>query len=64
MRTSDICSIFREKSGWHESALDMQAGWNVLLHVPMAFMQQESGFRSDALPPRRHVLGFVATRWA
>lgn len=56
---SNICSIFREKSGWHESALDMQERWNVPMYVPMAFMQQESSFRSDALPPRRYALGFI-----
>jgi hypothetical protein len=56
---NNICSIFREKSGWHDSALAMQERWNVPLHVPMAFMQQESSFRSDALPPRRYVLGFI-----
>lgn len=56
----NICSIFLEKSGWHESALDMQERWKVPLYVPMAFMQQESSFRSDALPPKRYLIGVIS----
>lgn len=57
--TDDVCSIFRAKSNWHSTALQMQKKWNMPLHVPMAIMYQESKFRRKAKPPRRYILGFI-----
>ena len=57
--TEDVCSIFRAKSGWHSTAVQMQEKWNLPLHVPMAIMYQESKFKRKAKPPRRYLLGFI-----
>ncbi|TLU66891.1 hypothetical protein FE810_05135 [Thalassotalea litorea] len=55
----NICEIFREHHHWYEGAKDMQDRWGVPIHVPMSMMYQESSFRSDALPPRDYLLGFI-----
>ncbi len=57
--TENLCEIFREKHDWYEGAKDMQERWGVPIHVPMSMMYQESSFRSDALPPRDYLLGFI-----
>lgn len=57
--TDDVCSIFRAKDKWHNSALQMQKKWNIPLHVPMAIIYYESKFRRKAKPPRRYILGFI-----
>ena len=55
----DVCSIFRAKKNWHQTALDVQNKWNVPLHVPMAIMYHESKFRRKAKPPRKYLLGII-----
>lgn len=55
----DICSIFKEKRGWHKAAVKAQKKWGTSMHIPMAFMYQESAFRAKAKPPRRRLLGFI-----
>ena len=55
----NICAIFEEKSDWYEAALDMNKRWGTPVHVPMAIMYQESGFRHDARPPMRWFLGLI-----
>lgn len=55
----DVCSIFRAKKNWHQTALGMQEKWNIPLHVPMAIMYQESKFRRKAKPPRKYLLGII-----
>lgn len=57
--TSNICSIFDEKRGWHRDALKMEKKWGVPVHVPMAMMKQESSFIHNARPPRKYFLGFI-----
>lgn len=56
---NNICEIFREKHSWYEGAKDMNERWGVPIHVPMSMMYQESSFRSDALPPRDYLFGFI-----
>lgn len=56
---NNLCEIFREKGDWYDAAKDMQDKWGVPLQIPMAMMYQESGFRHNALPPRRYLLGFI-----
>ncbi len=59
-RTPDnLCEIFEEKSDWYAAALDMNKRWGTPVHVPMAIMYQESGFRHDARPPMRWFLGII-----
>ncbi|MFK8081784.1 MAG: hypothetical protein AB8B97_15975 [Granulosicoccus sp.] len=63
-RPNDICSIFSEKRGWHKVALSAQKKWGTSMHIPMAFMYQESTFRAKARPPRKKLLGFIPWRRA
>jgi hypothetical protein len=55
----DICAIFREKRDWYEASVEASERWGAPLHVPMAIMYHESGFREDARPPMRYFLGFI-----
>lgn len=55
----NICSIFEEKKDWYGAALDMHERWGTPVHVPMAIIYQESGFRDDARPPMRWFLGLI-----
>lgn len=61
-RPNDVCSIYAEKRGWHKSALSAQKKWGTSMHIPMAFMYQESTFRAKAKPPRKKLLGFIPWR--
>lgn len=55
----NLCEIFREHHSWYEGAKDMNDRWGVPINVPMSMMYQESSFRSDALPPRDYLFGFI-----
>ena len=58
----NICSIFKEKRGWHKTAVSAEKKWGSSMHIPMAFMYQESAFQRKARPPRRKLLGFIPWR--
>ena len=58
----NICSIFKEKRGWHKAAARAEDKWGSSMHIPMAFMYQESAFQRKAKPPRRKLLGFIPWR--
>lgn len=58
----DVCSMFREKRGWHKVARKAEEKWGTSMHIPMAIMRQESSFRHKARPPRRYLLGFIPWR--
>lgn len=58
----DVCSMFDEKRGWHKAARRAEAKWGTSMHIPMAFMRQESGFRQKARPARRYLLGIIPWR--
>jgi len=60
----DVCSIFEEKRGWHKVAKKAEAKWGTSMHIPLAFMYQESAFRHKARPSRRTLLGFIPWRRA
>lgn len=55
----NLCSIFKEKPGWHDSAKAMEKRWKVPVYVPMAMMYQESSFKHDARPPKKYIMGFI-----
>lgn len=56
---SNICEIFREQPDWYDYARDSQEKWGTSIATQMAFIQQESSFRSHAKPPRSKILGFI-----
>lgn len=56
---SNICSMFREKSGWYDAAADAEDNWGSPIPVLMAIMHQESRFRAKAKPPRSKILWII-----
>ena len=57
----NICRIFEEKPKWYKAALASADKWGGPIHLPMAIMYQESGFRRKAKPPMQYFLGVVPT---
>lgn len=55
----NVCSVFKEKRGWHKAAKAAEEKWGSSMHIPMAFMYQESAFKRKARPPRKVLLGFI-----
>jgi hypothetical protein len=56
---SNLCEIFREQPGWYDHARDSERRWGTPIATQMAFIQQESSFRSHVRPPRTRLLGFI-----
>jgi hypothetical protein len=56
---NNICSIFEQKSGWYDDALDAQKKWGTPISVMMAIMKQESAFTADAQPDMDHILWII-----
>ncbi|XKH60435.1 lysozyme-like domain containing protein [Halomonas sediminis] len=59
---SNVCEIFREQPSWYDYARDSQKAWGTPIATQMAFIQQESSFRSHVRPPRSRLLGFIPWR--
>ena len=55
----DLCKIFSEKKNWHKHAKRSKSKWGTPIHIQMAILQQESGFKYDAKPKRKKLLGFI-----
>lgn len=55
----NLCGIFLERYDWLQSAEQSYEKWHVPIHVQMAIMYQESGFMSNAAPPRTYFFGFI-----
>ncbi len=53
---NNLCSIFQEKDSWYNAAHRVHQKYGVPIHVAMAIMAQESGFKEDAKPPMRWFL--------
>ena len=58
----NLCQIFRQYPKWYDETLDSQQRWGTPIWVQMAFVQQESSFRSGARPERTKLLGFIPWR--
>ncbi len=56
---SNLCEIFREQPRWYDYARDSEQSWGTPIATQMAFIQQESSFRSHVRPPRNRLLGFI-----
>lgn len=57
--TGNVCSIFRDKSGWYDDAMDASKRWGSPVPVMMAIIHQESRFQAKAKPPKKYFLGFI-----
>ena len=57
----NLCLIFRDNPSWYRSAKSSAAEWGGPVHLPMAIMYQESGFKHNARPPMQYFLGFIPT---
>lgn len=58
----DLCAIFREHPKWYDHARDSARKWGTPIATQMAFVRQESAFRSHARPARQRLLGFIPWR--
>lgn len=61
-RPDDVCAIFSEKRGWYKDARRAESKWGSSMHIPLAIMFQESGFRAKVRPPRSRVLWIIPWR--
>ena len=55
----NICLIFQEKRSWYKAAIRSEKRWKLPPYVLIAFVHQESSFKSDARPEREKILGFI-----
>lgn len=59
----DACAVFAQRDGlfnnWQRTARKTSRKYGVPVPILMATMYVESGFRSNARPPRRYILGFI-----
>lgn len=55
----NACSIFEENRSWFRAAADAEKRWGVPISVSMAFIYQESAFRSRAKPARSRILWII-----
>jgi hypothetical protein len=56
---TDVCSIFDGQHNWYRAASQAEQRWDVPISVSMAFIYQESGFRSRARPARSRILWVI-----
>lgn len=60
---NDVCAVFRQNDGWfndwHTAAERAERKHGVPVPVLMATLRKESGFKSNARPPRAKLLGFI-----
>nr|WHW29629.1 hypothetical protein [uncultured bacterium] len=57
----NLCQIFEDNPRWYKAAKSSASKWGGPVHLPMAIMYQESGFRRKAKPPMQYFLGFIPT---
>jgi hypothetical protein len=62
-RINDICAVFEQRDGWfvnwQRSAERTERKYGVPVHVLMATVRKESGFKGNARPPRKKLFGFI-----
>lgn len=60
---NDVCAVFEQNDGWFNNwqrvAGRTEQKYGVPVHVLMATVRKESGFKSNARPPRKYYLGFI-----
>ncbi|MCF3641836.1 transglycosylase SLT domain-containing protein [Rhizobium sp. TRM95111] len=61
--TRNACAVFEQRDGlfdnWRRAAYRAEREYGVPVPVLMATVYAESGFRHNARPPRRKLLGFI-----
>ena len=57
-RSHDLCSVFQERFHWFQAVREAEKRWNISIPIMMAIVYQESGFYSDARPPRTRILKY------
>ncbi|MCB1648168.1 MAG: transglycosylase SLT domain-containing protein [Pseudomonadales bacterium] len=55
----NACEIFEDRRAWFRAAADAEKRWGVPISVSMAFIYQESAFRSRAKPARTRILWVI-----
>jgi len=55
----NICLIFQEKRSWYKAAIRSEKRWKLPPYVLIAFVHQESSFKSGAKPEREKILGVI-----
>ncbi|MDX3926792.1 MAG: hypothetical protein QHC90_13440 [Shinella sp.] len=62
-QTGNACAVFEQRDGlfdnWRRAANSASREYGVPVPVLMATIYTESGFRHNAKPPRRKLLGFI-----
>ncbi|MEX0963061.1 MAG: transglycosylase SLT domain-containing protein [Pseudohongiellaceae bacterium] len=53
---ANICEIFEDRRSWYRAAKHSEQRWGIPMSVNMAFIYQESSFRSRAKPARNRFL--------
>lgn len=60
---NNICTVFEQRDGlfnnWQRAAERTERKYGIPKHVLMATIRKESGFKSNAKPPRTKLLGFI-----
>jgi hypothetical protein len=62
-RIDDVCAVFEHGDGWfddwRDAAKRSERKYGVPVPVLMATLRKESGFKSNAKPPRTKLMGFI-----
>lgn len=60
---NDVCAVFDQRDGWFDNwqraAKRAERKYGVPTYVLMATVRKESGFKSNAKPPRTKLFGFI-----
>jgi hypothetical protein len=60
---NDICAVFEQRDGWldnwRSAAYGTEQKYGIPVHVLMATVRKESGFKGNARPPRKKLLGVI-----
>ena len=62
-RINNVCAVFQQKDGWtnnwQRSASRAERKYGIPVPVLMATVRKESGFKANARPRRKKILGFI-----
>jgi len=62
-KTNNACAVFEQKSGffnnWQRAAKKAERQYDIPMPIILATISVESGFRSNARPPRKKIFGLI-----